>query len=136
TYPRREAFFDIVCARASQCYHTAHAPAFPAHAPALALARVLPEPLSAGRSWGFPMPDDYAALLKRARAKVPATVGTGERFVMPVADLQQEGKTTIVRNMAEILDKLNRSSDHMVPILLRELGTAGSYDDGRLVLQG
>jgi translation initiation factor 2 subunit 2 len=82
------------------------------------------------------MPDDYASLLKRARAKVPEKVGTGERFVMPVADLQQEGKTTIVRNMGEILDKLNRSSEHMVPILLRELGTAGSYDDGRLVLQG
>lgn len=82
------------------------------------------------------MPDDYAALLKRARAKVPATVGTGERFVLPAVDLQQEGKTTIVRNMGEILDKLNRASDHMVPILLRELGTAGSFEDGRLVLQG
>ena len=83
-----------------------------------------------------PGSDDYASLLKRARAKVPETVGTGERFVMPIADLQSEGKTTIVRNMGEILDKLNRASDHMVPILLRELGTAGSYADGRLVLQG
>src|SRR5687767_12114970 len=82
------------------------------------------------------MPDDYSALLKRARAKVPAQVGTGERFVMPTAEVLQEGKTTVVRNMAEVLDRLNRPSDHMVPILLRELGTAGSYDDGRLVLQG
>jgi translation initiation factor 2 subunit 2 len=82
------------------------------------------------------MPDDYASLLKRARAKVPATVGTGERFVMPIADAMQEGKTTVVRNMKEILDRLNRSHDHMVPILLRELGTAGAYEDGRLVLQG
>ncbi len=82
------------------------------------------------------MAEDYSALLKRARAKVPATVGTGERFVMPVADVQQEGKTTIVRNLGEILDKLNRSNEHMVPILLREIGTAGSFEDGRLVLQG
>ena len=82
------------------------------------------------------MADDYAALLKRARAKVPATVGTGERFVMPVVDLQQEGKTTIVRNMDEILDKLNRAQDHLVPLLLREIGTAGAYEGGRLVLQG
>lgn len=82
------------------------------------------------------MPDDYSALLKRARAKVPAQVGTGERFVMPTADVLQEGKTTVVRNMAEVLDRLNRPSDHLVPILLRELGTAGSYEDGRLVLQG
>ena len=82
------------------------------------------------------MTDDYAALLKRARAKVPEKVGTGERFVLPGADVLQEGKQTIVRNMAEILEKLNRSHDHMVPILLRELGTAGSYDAPRLVLQG
>lgn len=82
------------------------------------------------------MPDDYSALLKRARAKVPAQVGTGERFVMPTAEVLQEGKTTVVRNMADVLDRLNRPSEHLVPILLRDLGTAGSYDDGRLVLQG
>ena len=82
------------------------------------------------------MPEDYQALLKRARAKVPATVGTGERFQMPVVDIQQEGKTTIVRNMGEILDKLNRTSDHFIPLVLREIGTAGSYEGGRLVLQG
>lgn len=81
------------------------------------------------------MSDDYAALLKRARAKVPEKVGTGERFVMPTMEILQEGKQTVVRNMADVLDRLNRKSDHMVPILLRELGTAGSYEDGRLVLQ-
>lgn len=82
------------------------------------------------------MSEDYAALLKRARALVPEKVGTGERFVMPRAEVLQEGKTTVVRNMGEVLDKLNRKQDHLVPILLRELGTAGSFDDGRLVLQG
>lgn len=81
------------------------------------------------------MPDDYAALLKRARSKVPEKVGTGERFVMPQLDVLQEGKITIVRNMADVLDRLNRPSDHLVPILLREVGTAGSYEDGRLTLQ-
>lgn len=87
------------------------------------------------RSVGSPMADDYSSLLKRARAKVPEKVGTGERFVMPVMDVLQEGKQTVVRNMADVLDRLNRKADHMVPILLRELGTAGSYEDGRLVLQ-
>lgn len=81
------------------------------------------------------MADDYAALLKRARAKIPETVGTGERWQMPEMDVLQEGKITVVRNMDEILDKLNRQSDHLVPLLLREIGTAGSYDGGRLVLQ-
>ena len=81
------------------------------------------------------MADDYAALLKRARAKVPQEVGTGERFQMPTMDVLQEGKITVVRNLDEILDKLNRPSDHLVPLLLREIGTAGSYEGGRLVLQ-
>jgi len=82
------------------------------------------------------MPEDYSSLLKRARAKVPANVGTGERFVMPMADVLQEGKTTVVRNLDEVLDKLNRTQEHLVPIILREIGTAGSYEGGRLVLQG
>lgn len=81
------------------------------------------------------MSEDYAALLKRARAKVPQNVGTGERWQMPEMDVLQEGKITVVRNMEEILDKLNRPSEHLVPLLLREIGTAGSYDGGRLVLQ-
>lgn len=83
-----------------------------------------------------PATPSYADLLKRARAKVPATVGTGERFQMPMVEVLQEGKTTVVRNMEDVLDKLNRKEDHLIPILLRELGTAGSYEGGRLVLQG
>ncbi len=82
------------------------------------------------------MSDDYSQLLQRARAKIPATVGTGERFQMPSADIMQEGKQTIVRNFGELLEKMNRSDDHAVPILLREFGTAGHYEGGRLVLQG
>ena len=82
------------------------------------------------------MSDDYAKLLQRARAKVPAVVTSGERFQMPAAEILQEGKQTIVRNFEELLDKMNRSSEHALPILLRELGTAGSYDGGRLILQG
>jgi translation initiation factor 2 subunit 2 len=82
------------------------------------------------------MADDYAKLLQRARTKIPTTVGTGERFVMPAAEIVQEGKTTIVRNFDELLDKMNRSADHAVPVLLREMGTAGAYEGGRLVLQG
>ncbi|MHB8605713.1 MAG: translation initiation factor IF-2 subunit beta [Thermoplasmatota archaeon] len=81
---------------------------------------------------------DYSALLKRAREKVPSVVGTGERFVMPPADIIQEGKQTIVRNFRELLEKMNRTPDHTVPILLREIGIAGTYEkeNGRLILQG
>ncbi|HVL48832.1 MAG TPA: translation initiation factor IF-2 subunit beta [Candidatus Thermoplasmatota archaeon] len=84
------------------------------------------------------MPDEYESLLMRARAKVPAIAGTGERFQMPPADILQEGKITVVRNFAELLEKMNRTADQVVPLLLREIGIAGNFEPGagRLVLQG
>jgi translation initiation factor 2 subunit 2 len=81
------------------------------------------------------VPDDYSSLLKRARANVKV-VGTLDRFVMPEPQIVYEGRTTIVQNFGQMLDKVNRSSDHAVPTLLREYSTAGSYEGGRLVLQG
>ena len=82
------------------------------------------------------MPDDYAALLGRARKSLTKPVSSGERFQMPPAEIMGEGKTTIVKNMGELLEKMNRKADQVVPLLLREIGSAGSYDGGRLVLQG
>ncbi|MHB8584213.1 MAG: translation initiation factor IF-2 subunit beta [Thermoplasmatota archaeon] len=81
------------------------------------------------------MPEDYSSLLKRARANVKV-VGTLDRFVLPEPEIVYEGRTTIVKNFGAMLDKVNRSSDHAVPTLLREFSTAGAYDGGRLVLQG
>jgi len=81
------------------------------------------------------MPEDYASLLKRARSLVPEKVDTGERWVKPELEVIQEGKLTIVRNMEEVLTALNRPADHFIPLLLREIGTAGNFDNGRLVLQ-
>lgn len=82
------------------------------------------------------MPSDYNALLKRAKEKIPEAISTGERFQVPDLDVNQEGKATIVRNFGEVLDTLNRPADHLLPILLRELGAAGTLNDGRLTLQG
>jgi len=79
--------------------------------------------------------DAYQKLLQRARKDLPTPASDGERFHVPPAEVIYEGKTTIVRNFGEILDKINRASDHTVPILLREMGTAGNYDGGRLILQ-
>ncbi len=79
---------------------------------------------------------EYSQLLMRARKNMPEVTGTGERFVMPDMDVLYEGKTTIIKNFDVLLDKMNRPSDHAVPVLLREIGIAGSYDSGRLLLQG
>lgn len=79
---------------------------------------------------------DYDALLSRAKEELPEPVSTGERFTLPDLEAYLEGKQTVVRNFGDILEKLNRDADEVVPRLLREIGAAGTYEDGRLSLQG
>jgi translation initiation factor 2 subunit 2 len=73
---------------------------------------------------------DYEALLKKAKAKLPQHVSSGERFQMPEPDLFIEGKTTVFRNFGDIAEAFRREPEAIFGYLLRELGTAG-YIDGR-----
>ena len=49
---------------------------------------------------------------------------------------RMEGKKTLIVNFDAICDKLSRDPDLVTKYLLREIGTAGSRTDGRLVLTG
>lgn len=91
--------------------------------------------LAAGsaRHMGAP---DYATLLKRAKEALPKAISSGERFSIPEADIVVEGKTTILRNFAEIVEAIRRDRQHALTYLLRELGTAGVLEDRRVVFQG
>ncbi|HVL88431.1 MAG TPA: translation initiation factor IF-2 subunit beta [Candidatus Thermoplasmatota archaeon] len=85
----------------------------------------------------MPAEDPYRALLSKARAKLPSSlVAEKSRFQVPEADVAQEGRTTQVRNLDRILSAIRREPDHMVKTILGELGRAGSYENGRLTLQG
>jgi translation initiation factor 2 subunit 2 len=79
---------------------------------------------------------DYQALLKRAREKLPEKVITHERFQIPDADVFLEGKTTVLRNFEDIANAVNREPQHVLAYLLRELGTAGTIDGRRAVFKG
>ncbi len=80
---------------------------------------------------------DYEKLLERAREGIEEVTDSAERFVPPVPEVLHEGsKKTIIRNFSEILDILRRDENHLYKFLLQELGTAGSIDKRRLVLQG
>jgi len=80
---------------------------------------------------------DYEKLLERARDGIEEVTDSSERFVPPVPEILHEGsKKTIIRNFSEILDILRRDEAHLYKFLLQELGTAGSVDKRRLVLQG
>lgn len=80
---------------------------------------------------------DYEKLLERAREGLKDDDGNSERFTPPVPEILHEGsKKTIIRNFSEILDVLRRDETHLYKFLLQELGTAGTVNNRRLVLQG
>jgi len=78
----------------------------------------------------------YQELLKRAKKELPAPTSTGERWEIPKVDVMTEGRTTVIRNFDEVLQKVRREADHLTTFILREIGTAGDYENGRLVIQG
>lgn len=79
---------------------------------------------------------EYEALLARAKKKLPQKLESHDRFKIPEPDVMIEGKTTVIRNFADIVDTLRREPDHLLGFLLRELGTAGTMDGPRVVFKG
>jgi len=79
---------------------------------------------------------DYASLYKRVATNLPKSTGTGERFQIPAPDMLQEGKTTSLRNFGEIAGVLRREPQYLLAYLLRELGTGGTLQEGRVVFKG
>ena len=82
------------------------------------------------------MGQGYELLLKRAKEALPKPVTSGQRFQVPEADLIAEGKTTVLRNFLDITTAINRDPNQVLQYLLRELGTAGSLEERRVVFQG
>lgn len=78
---------------------------------------------------------DYEDLLKRAKEKLPKHSSSRERFNVPSADVFLEGKTTVFRNFGEIVSAINRDKNEVLGYLLRELGTAGSFDGTRVIFK-
>ncbi|RLF50771.1 MAG: translation initiation factor IF-2 subunit beta [Thermoplasmata archaeon] len=79
---------------------------------------------------------DYDKLLKRAMQALPKDIVVKERFQMPKGIIFHEGNTTILKNLGEIADKLNREIEQIFSYLLKELGTAGELDGERAIFQG
>ena len=79
---------------------------------------------------------DYDELLKRALDALPKDIVVRERFQMPKGVIFHEGNTTILKNLGEIADKLNRDMEQIFSYLLKELGTAGEIDGERAIFQG
>jgi len=79
---------------------------------------------------------DYEKLLNRAIKALPKVIVFKERFQMPKGNIFYEGNTTILKNLGEIADKLNRNIEQIFSYLLKEIGTAGEIDGERAIFQG
>ena len=79
---------------------------------------------------------EYSNLLKRATENLPEDVIVKERFQMPKGVIFHEGNTTLLKNIFDIANKLNRGVDQLFSYLLKELGTSGELDGDRAVFQG
>ncbi len=78
---------------------------------------------------------EYSALLDRAREGLDSPTDDS-RFTLPVPEVLYEGKRTLIRNFEDMVGQLRREQSHFANFLMRELGTAGTVDGKRLVLQG
>ncbi|WP_457611793.1 translation initiation factor IF-2 subunit beta [Methanocaldococcus sp.] len=78
---------------------------------------------------------DYKALLKRAREQIPDYVFEKDRFELPEIEVLIEGNKTIIRNFSQLAKAMNRDESFLAKYLLKETGSAGNIEGGRLVLQ-
>jgi translation initiation factor 2 subunit 2 len=79
---------------------------------------------------------DYDELLKRARSQIPEVSSKHERLELPRLHLSVIGMRTIVYNFKEIADALNRDPQHVLKYLTREMATAATTQESRVIFQG
>ncbi|NUN11256.1 translation initiation factor IF-2 subunit beta [Candidatus Micrarchaeota archaeon] len=79
--------------------------------------------------------DSYEQLLDKLKQQVPDKTSSGERFVLPQAELFIQGSKTIIRNFDAICQKLRRDPNDLMKYLFKELATPGVLNGTQLVLQ-
>jgi translation initiation factor 2 subunit 2 len=80
--------------------------------------------------------DAYMRLLDAALAELPPPAQRRERFEVPRPETAISGNRTVIYNLKEISDRLNRDRDHIIKFFSAELATAGSADGLHAVFQG
>ncbi|MEJ5327238.1 MAG: translation initiation factor IF-2 subunit beta [Candidatus Bathyarchaeia archaeon] len=78
----------------------------------------------------------YDELLKRAYSQMPAVSVKRERLTLPRLLITTIGMRTIVSNFREVAEILDRDPQHILKFLTREMATAATYQDSRVIFQG
>lgn len=77
---------------------------------------------------------DYAAMLGRAKEQLPETLRNRERFeIIKVKGLLQ-GNKTVLSNMLQIADQLNRPIEHLGKYLTKALAAKAELKQGYFIL--
>jgi translation initiation factor 2 subunit 2 len=79
---------------------------------------------------------NYEELLKRARSQIPETISKHERLELPRLNHSVIGMRTIVYNVKEIAEALNRDPQHLLKFLTREMATAATLQESRAIFKG
>lgn len=78
----------------------------------------------------------YEELLKRARSQIPEVSSKRERLELPRIVHSVIGMRTIIHNFKEIAEALNRDPRHLLKFLTREMATAATMQESRIIFQG
>lgn len=77
---------------------------------------------------------DYEEMLEKARNEMPDAVFLKERFEIPKIRGHLQGNKTVLSNFIQIANFMNRSPDHMLKYLSRELGTPAIIKNNQVIL--
>jgi len=80
--------------------------------------------------------EEYIKLLDRAFEKIPEGFHETDRWKIPTARLEFEGKNTLIVNFKEIIENLKRDDKHFIKFILQEVGTAGGIKGNKAILKG
>jgi len=79
---------------------------------------------------------DYEELLKRARSQIPEVTSKHERLELPKLAHSVIGMRTVIFNFRETAEALNRDAKHLLKFLTREMATAATMQESRVIFQG
>jgi len=79
---------------------------------------------------------DYEELLKKARSQIPEVSAKRERLELPKLHCSSVGMRTMITNFEEVADALDRTPQHILKFLSREMATAATVHESRAIFQG
>ncbi len=81
---------------------------------------------------------DFEGLLDKAYEELPPenVKHHDSRFEVPAARVTIAGNRTIIENFVDMAEAMNRDPNHLLKFILREVGTAGTIEGRRVILQG